>query len=66
MNAAELSFSRPKEYRLSMFPHASDLLKATFQCRSRSLDTVSGMREKELVHETSAFLSWALKGSQLD
>ena len=65
MNAVELSFRRPDDCRMLMFPDASDLFCVCCLTQVPKEELVAGLSLMDMSHEPLAFLSGVFRGSQL-
>ena len=65
MNAVELSFRRPDDGRVLMFPGASDLFWRCCLTQVPKEELVAGLSFVDMSHESLAFLSGVFRGSQL-
>jgi hypothetical protein len=65
MNAVELSFRRPDDCRVLMFPDASDLLWGCCLTQVPKEELMAGLSFMDMNHELLAFLSGVFRGSQL-
>ena len=65
MNAVELSFRRPGDCRVLMFPDASDLFWGCCLTQVPKEKLVAGLSFMDMSHEPLAFLSGVFRGSQL-
>ena len=65
MNAVELSFRRPDDCRMLMFPDASDLFWGCCLTEVPKEELVAGLSFIDMSHEPLAFLSGVFRGSQL-
>ena len=65
MNAVELSFRRPGDCRLLMFPEACDLFWRCCLTQMPKEELVAGLSFMDMSHEPLPFLSGAFRGSQL-
>ena len=65
MNAVNLSFRRPDDCRLLMFPDASDLFWGCCLTQVPKEELVAGLSFMDMSHEPLAFLSGVFRGSQL-
>ena len=65
MNAVELSFRRPDDCRVLMFPDASDLFWGCCLTQVPKEELVVGLSFMNMSHEPLAFLSGVSRGSQL-
>ena len=65
MNAVELSFRRPDDCRVLMFPDASDLFWGCCLTQVPKEELVAGLSLMDMSHEPLAFLSGVFRGSQL-
>ena len=65
MNAVELSFRRPDDCRVLMFPDASDLFWGCCFTQVPKVELVAGLSFMDMSLEPLAFLSGVFGGSQL-
>ena len=65
MNAVELSFRRPDDCRVLMFPDASDLFWGCCLTQVPKEELVAGLSFMDMSHEPLTFLSGVFRGSQL-
>ena len=65
MNAVDLSFRRPDDCRVLMFPDASDLFWGCCLTQVPKEELVAGLSFMDMSHEPLAFLSGVFRGSQL-
>ena len=65
MDAVELSFRRPDDCRVLMFPDASDLFWGCCLTQVPKEELVAGLSFMDMSHEPLAFLSGVFRGSQL-
>ena len=67
MNAVELSFRRSDDYRVLMFPDASDRFWGCWCCLTQepTEEPVAGLSFTDIRQEPLAFLSGVFRGSQL-
>ena len=65
MNAVDLSFRRPDDCRVLMFPDASDLFWGRCLTQVPKEELVAGLSFMDMSHEPLAFLSDMFRGSQL-
>ena len=64
MNVVELSFQRPDDCRVLMFPDASDLFWVGCLTRVPKEELVEGLSFMDMSHDPLAFLSSVFRGSQ--
>ena len=64
MNAVELSFRRPDDYRVLVFPNASDLFWGCCLTQVPKEELVAGLSFMDMSHEPYPFLSGVFRGSQ--
>ena len=65
MDAVELSFRRPDDCRVLMFPDASDRFGGCCLTQMPKEELVAGLPFMDMSHEPLAFLSGVFRGSQL-